>query len=307
LLFTVGYSPYFFDSHGTSETPIPEPRPLSPYQSPDRDTVDALIHLASDHPRAVIEAEEALFGQVTEPNGIFISGDLVAVFERSARRTGFVGPGLPAENQDAEGIPESRPVPEDSPLFMGFKGRFERNQPSEDYVTIQDGPFSGGTTQQLSSLSLRLERWYNRDSRYQRVAKMFCPEHFEEGRVEGVGENLGNSSGVSGCPVPHRSAEQKGVVGHAQKASQARQEGVPPILRRDFNSTDHGKAGLHFNSLQERIEDFVNAREALNGDEIAEETPVGEVANNGILSYIRVRSPGNYLILPRDVRSIPMR
>jgi hypothetical protein len=48
-------------------------------------------------------------------------------------------------------------------------------------------------------------------------------------------------------------------------------------------------------------------REALNGDEIAEETPVGEVANNGILSYIRVRSPGNYLILPRDVRSIPMR
>jgi hypothetical protein len=283
----------------------PEPQALSPHQSPDRDTADALLHLASDYPGAVVEAEEALFGEIQEPNGESMEADLEVVFEKKERRTGFVGPGLPAQNQDVRGVPDTSPVPEDSPLFMGFKGRFKRNQPSEDHVTIKNGRFSGGTTQQVSWLELRLERWYRQDSRYQRVAKMFCPAHADEERVEGVGENLGDSSGVSGCPVPHDSAREKGVVGHAQKTSRERTDGVPPLLRRDFSSTDGGNASLYFNSLQESIDDFVRVRKAMNAEDIAEDTPVGEVSNNGILSYIRVRSRGNYLIPPRKMRSLP--
>lgn len=311
LLFTVGYSPSYFRNVASGvpnkEVP-PNPRSISPHQTPDFDTADVLIHLASDEPEVVLEAEEALTGDVDEPNGVYMEDDLNGVFEKVQRRTGFVGRGLPAENQDVDGIPDSSPIPEESPMFMGFKGRFERNQPSEDYVTITQGMFEEGTTQQLSKLDLLLERWYNpfTHSRYQRVAKMFCPSHADEGRVQGVGEDLGDSSGISACPVAHDSGSEKGVVGHAQKTSQAREGGTPPILRRDFNSTDGGKAGLHFNSLQESIKEFVRVREAMNGSKISKETPVGDISNNGILGYIRVQSRGNYLIPPRSMRSMPM-
>ena len=51
-----------------------------------------------------------------------------------------MGTGLPAQRQDVNGIPAGRPVPGDSPLFMGFKSGLRRNQATEDSVTIADGP-----------------------------------------------------------------------------------------------------------------------------------------------------------------------
>ncbi|MFB6189909.1 MAG: Tat pathway signal protein, partial [Halapricum sp.] len=195
---------------------------------------------------------------------------------------------------------------EDSPLFMGFKSGFEKNQASEDRVTIQSGPFEGGTTRHVSQIKLHLDQWYNQDSRYQRVGKMFCPAHAEQGLVEGVGDNLGTDSGMSECPAdPAEDARNKGFVGHSQKNAQAREDDSPVIMRRDFNSTDDEHAGLHFVALQRGISDFEDTRRAMNGTDAAEAGGVGTRHNNGILQYMTVQRRGNFLVPPRGKRALP--
>jgi hypothetical protein len=310
LLFTLGYSPsYFgrFDSSLPDSIDLPEPRALSPLEEPELDEHDATLHLASDHAQVALAAEEAVFGEQDELNGVEMGASIDGVVEKTDRRTGFVGEGLPAENQDVSGIPDSEPVPEDSPLYMGFKSGFQKNQASEDRVTIQDGPFSGGTTKQLSRIRLNLQQWYEQDSRDQRVAKMFCPVHAEEDRVEGTGENLGEGTDMTGECVENveEHARSKGLVGHSQKSARAREDGDPIIIRRDFDSTDGGEAGLHFISLQRSISDFVDTREAMNGTDIAENSAVGQRTNNGILQYMSVKRRGNFLIPPRSHRAFP--
>jgi len=310
LLFTLGYSPsYFgrFDDSLPDGVDLPEPRALSPLEDPELDDHDAALHLASDHAQVALAAEEALFGELDEPNGVEMEAAIDGVVEKAARRTGFVGEGLPAENQDVTGIPDSEPVPEDSPLYMGFKSGFQKNQASEDRVTIRDGPFSGGTTMQLSRIRLNLQQWYEQDSRDQRVAKMFCPVHAEENRVEGTGENLGDGTEMTdGCVENvEEHARSKGMVGHSQKSARARENGDPTILRRDFDSTDGGEAGLHFVSLQRSVGDFVDTREAMNGTDLAESSAVGQRTNNGILQYMSVERRGNFLIPPRSLRAFP--
>jgi len=308
LLFTVGYAPrYFerFDASLSDSVDLPEPEALAPFEDPDPDRPDAVVHLASDHGQAVLGAEAALLGERDEANGVEMAADLAGVLERSDRRTGFIGAGLPAENQDVEGIPDGEPVDEDAPLFMGFKSGFTKTQASEDRVTIREGPFAGGTTQHLSKIRLRLEQWYEQDDRFQRVGKMFCPAHAEAGRVEGVGENLGDGSGMDECQDPEQAAREDGLVGHSQKMASARQDDDPRILRRDFDSTDDGEAGLHFLSVQRRISAFVETREAMNGTDVAEDSAVGQRTNNGILQYVKVRRRGNYLLPPRSRRSLP--
>ena len=58
---------------------------------------------------------------------------------------------------------------------MGFKSGFTKNQASEDDVTITSGPFSGGTTMQVSYMRLRLDSWYRLLSEKERVARMYSP------------------------------------------------------------------------------------------------------------------------------------
>jgi deferrochelatase/peroxidase EfeB len=191
---------------------------------------------------------------------------------------------------------------------MNFVSGFERNQASEGRVTIQEGPFAGGTTQHVSKIRLNLQQWYDQDSREQRVGKMFCPVHAAEGRVEGPGHNLGNDSGMDGECVEDvdAHAREHGTVGHAQKmAADARREDEPLMLRRDFDSTDDGHAGLHFVAVQRSIVDFVETREAMNGERHAQESGVGQKLNNGILQYMTVLRRGNYLLPPREVRALP--
>ena len=309
VLLTVGYSPGYFSRF---DTPLPDsvdlldPQALAPFEDPALDTADVGIHIASDYGSVVLGVEEALRGEREELNGVSVSA-FPETLSRTDRRTGFIGEGLPADNQDVAGIPDSEPVPEDAPLYMGFESGFEKSQASEDSVTIPDGPFAGGTTQQVSKIRLNLQQWYEQDDRYHRVATMFCPAHAEEGTVEGTGKNLGNSNQMEahGCPAHASEDAEAGVVGHAQKSARAREDGEPLILRRDFDSTDDDQATVHFLSLQEGITDFVTTRSMMNGTDLAEEGAVGQRTNNGILQYMTVERRGNYLVPPRAHRALP--
>jgi hypothetical protein len=310
LLFTVGYSRRYFDRHPGSlpeSVDLPRPEPLAPFENPERDEPDAMVHLASDHAQVVLAAEESLLGNRDELNGVAVGAALTGALERVDRRTGFVGPGLPAERaseNDLANVPEDA-IDEDSPLYMGFKSGYDANQASEDRVTIDEGPFAGGTTQHLSNLTLNLNQWYDQDSRFQRVAKMHAPHHAENDLVEGVGENLGTSSRVTEAREPLTAAREQGMVGHSQKMASAREDGAPVILRRDFDSTDGGRASVHFLSVQETIGDFVDTRAAMNGTELSRKSAVGTRNNNGILQYVTATLRGNFLLPPRPLRALP--
>ena len=310
LLLTVSYSPVYFnrfDEPLHESVDLPPPKALAPFENPEFDTPDAVVHLASNTAQVVLGAEEALKGTESTINGVDQpDAALTDVFDIADRRTGFIGKGLPAENaDDIEGVPADQ-VPDEAPLFMGFKSGFKKNQAGEDRVTIQAGPFAGGTTQHISKLQLNLNQWYNQDDRWQREAKMFCPYHAENGVIEGTGDNLGTSSQIDDCKPIDETAREMGVVGHAQKAARVRDDDESPlILRRDFDSTDDGRAGLHFLALQRGIADFITTREAMNGTDIAEESAIGQRNNNGILQYIRTERRGNYLVPPRSLRALP--
>ncbi len=302
LLFSVGYSHAYFDRLDGVDAPIPEPAALTSMESPAFDEFDAVVHLASDEPAVVLEAERALFGDA-DPNGL----DPVPfddVFERAEpRRTGFVGAGLPAEHTDLAEVPSS--VPEDAPFFMGFRSGFAESQAPEDRVTITDGPFAGGTTLHVSSMDLNLRQWFEQDSHYQRVAKTFSPDHADRGVGE-IGEELGASTeALDVADRTETDARTRGVVGHAQKAARARDEdGTPPLLRRDVNTVDGDAPGVHFVAYQRMIADFVRVRDAMTGAELTE-GGVGQRLNNGILQYVLVRRRGNYLVPPRPMRALP--
>lgn len=308
LLLTVSYSRAYFERFDDSlpeSVDLPDPEALSPFEDPELDRPDAVVHLASNHAQVVLGAEEALRGNTATLNGVDQpEAALTDVFAVTDRRTGFIGDGLPAEHADVAGVP-SDSVPSDAPLFMGFKSGFEKNQASEDRVTIRSGPFAGGTTQHISKLRLNLDQWYTQDDRWQREAKMFCPFHADNDLVEGAGDNLGDSSKIGECPATEETAREMGVVGHSQKSARAREDDEPLILRRDFDSTDDDQAGLHFLALQRRIEDFVRTREAMNGTDVSERSAVGQRNNNGILQYIRTQRRGNYLVPPRSLRALP--
>ncbi len=309
LLFTVSYSPAYFERFEASlpeSVGLEKPRALTPFEDPELDMPDAVVHLASDHGHVVLAAEEVLLGEKDELNGVAVKSSLNGIFERSDRRTGFLGDGLPADNQDVQGIPDSEPVPDDAPMYMGFKSGFDKNQATEGDVTIQSGPFTGGTTQQISTIKLHLDQWYEQDSRYQRVGKMFCPAHAESGVVEGDGDNLGSSSGMDECAPPEETARESGLVGHSQKTARARENDRPVILRRDFDSTDGDEATLHFLSLQQSIADFTETRESMTGTDLAENSALGRKNNNGILQYMTVTRRGNYLLPPRRLRALPV-
>jgi hypothetical protein len=317
LLHSIAYSPAYFDRFDASlpdSVDLPPPRRLSDFEEPTFDTQDAVVHLASDRPDVLLAAEQALAGGRETANGVSVDAKLTDVATVDSRRTGFVGAGLPAANQDAAGIPDSKPVPEASPLFMGFEAGFRGNQATEDYVTIEDGPFAGGTTKTISNLRQRLDDWYGEQSFEERVAELFSPNHAEQGLVEGVGDNLGADSGIDAFldDVPAR-AREAGRVGHAQKAARANRDddGNVRLLRRHFESTDdigsdQRVASLHFPSLQRGVTAFEEVRRAMNGTDITRATPaVRQRVNNGILEYVFVRRRGNFLVPPRRHRALP--
>jgi dye decolorizing peroxidase len=217
-------------------------------------------------------------------------------------RTGFIGVGLPAERQDTGGIPAGDPVPANAPLFMGFKSSLTRNQATEDDVTISGGPFAGGTTMHASYMRLSLDDWYGQLSQPERVARMYAPQVTPEQVTKDFTTDAKSDPSLLGQAI-----SRYGVIGHSQTSARARRSGRPIILRRDFNTTDGGTAGLHFVSLQRTIADFVTTRSAMNATSAQLQNPViTDTVNNGINSFIFVLKRGNYVIPPRAQRSFPL-
>lgn len=305
LLFTIGYSPEYFEriDEPLASVDLPPAAPLLPEENVAIDDADAFLHLASDHASAVLGAEEALLGDETANDTEVTSID--GIFSETDRRTGFWGAGLPAERDDnLQGLPEDA-VDGDAPSFMNFRAGFRDSLATEDRVTIQEGRFAGGTTMHVSTLWLVLSEWFDL-AKDEQIARLFAPA-LDSADVGDIGEELEMSNLVDGTDLSslRSTAREQGVVGHAQKLSRFREDGTPPILRRDVNSDDYGEAGLVFVSLQRAFEDFKRLRLAMEGLDIAGEGAVDDRTNNGILRFIETRRRGNFLIPPRDRRALP--
>jgi hypothetical protein len=303
LLFTAGWGPAYFTDVLRVGPQIPPATTLSDFEQPAIDGYHLCLHLASDDETRLAEVEAALAGGGPVPHSTDAVEplDISSALRLRETRTGFVGTGLPAERQNTGGIPGGRPVPGGSPLFMGFKSALKRNQATEDDVTIPDGPFAGGTTMHASYMRLRLDTWYAQLSQRERVARMYAPQVTED-QVNHFTTDAESDPNLLGQAI-----SRYGVIGHAQTSAAARRKGRPVILRRDFDTTDGGEAGLHFVALQAAIEDFVATRTAMNASSAQLRNPsITDTVNNGINEFIFVTKRGNYLLPARAERSFPL-
>lgn len=300
LLFTVGWSPDYFENRLHTRSPIPQAQALSDFEQPAIDAFDCCIHLASDDEPRLAAVEAALIHGAPLP-GVQGSLDVSAVLTWRETRTGFTGAGLPAARQRVAGIPPGQPVPRGAPLFMGFKSGLKRNQASEDDVTIGAGTFAGGTTMHVSYMQLLLEGWYGYFSERERVARMYAPQ------VTPARARRFTTDAKSHPDLIRQAITRYGVIGHAQSSARARRRGRPIILRRDFNTVDGGQAGLHFVAVQRTIDDFVTTRTAMNASMAQVENPaITNTTNNGINEFILVLKRANYILPPRPDRSFPL-
>jgi len=306
LLYTIGYSPTYFDRFGSDLDDSVDMAPPKTVldelgeSTSKADTFDALLLLTSDRASVCLAAEEAMFGTVETLNGVDINHRLGTVFDIAERRTGFVGAPLPSNRLSFDEIPEH------SPMSMGFKSGFKDNQLSESKATISKGPFAGGTIQLVSRLDIDLSKWYDLDET-DRVQAMFSPEHTPE-EVGPVGEGLGNHSGITEESVKQLDQESRSgcPVGHSEKVARARDENFDPLILRRSESIatdesvrpDGDKVGFNFTSVQRSIEDFIETREAMEFD--------GEHGCvNGIIDFLETRRRAVFLIPPRHNRALP--
>jgi hypothetical protein len=298
LLFTASWGPHYFEHVLGVRSPIPRPKELSQFELPTFDDYDLCLHLACDDEARLAAVELALV------HGAPLAGASVPLGNNlrwRETRTGFVGTGLPAARQHVNGIPPGDPVPKSSPLFMGFKSGFTKNQATEDDVAIAAGPFAHGTTMQVSYMRLRLSSWYDQLDETERIARMYAP-----------GITAAQVARFTDNPPTHAdrysaAASRYGVVGHSQTSARARVHGRPRIIRRDFNTTDGGLAGLHFVSVQRSIADFVATRNAMNAPSATYINPaIQDTVNNGINEFLFVLKRANYIIPPRATRAYPL-
>ena len=302
LLFTTSWGPGYFRLLGVP-SPIPKATKLSSFENPLIDSYHLCIHLAGDDEQRLREVEAALV-HGDELHGVPGSLSLKPALIWWETRTGFTGVGIPSARQDVKGIPAGNPVPSDSPLFMGFKSGLTKNQASEDAVTIKHGPFADGTTMQVSYMREQLDSWYRKLSEQDRIALMYSPETTAAG-VQRITEDGADTTADTKAIAT--AIKQYGMVGHSQATAQAREQGRPLIIRRDFNTTDDDYAGLHFVSVQRSIEDFVLTRKAMNasGAHIINKK-VTATKNNGINAFISVQRRANYIMPSRPYRSFPL-
>jgi hypothetical protein len=300
LLFTAGWSPGYFERALGVRSPIPYAQALSDFELPAIDDYDLCLHLACDHEDRLASIEAALIhgAPLAEADG---SLDISSALRWRETRTGFTGPGLPAQRQDVGGIPPGHPVSKSAPLFMGFKSSLRRNQASEDDVTILSGPFAGGTTMAVSYMRLRLDSWYQDLDERERVARMYAPQVTPEQAAHFT------TDAESDPNLLEQAIKRYGVIGHSQTSARARRNGKPLILRRDFNTVDGGQAGLHFVCVQRTIQDFVTTRTAMNATSAQLQNPaITDTVNNGINEFIFVLKRANYILPTRPQRSFPL-
>lgn len=300
LLFTVSWGSGYFRRFAHIPAPVPRATALSSFERPQIDDYDMCLHLACDDQQRLAEIEAALVrGRPLQ--GVLGSLSLAPVLRWRETRIGFTGTGIPAAHQHVAGIPSGDPVPKSAPLFMGFKSGLKKNQATEDDVTIPGGPFAGGTTMQVSHMHLGLDQWYAQLTERQRVALMYSPQT-TVAAVRAITTDAPSHPNL----IP-QAIEKYGVIGHAQAAAQARQHNRPLIIRRDFDTVDGGRAGLHFVSVQRSIDDFIVTRNAMNASGAHLANPaITATANNGINAFISVTRRSNYFMPARAVRSFPM-
>ena len=300
LLHSLAWGSGYFERVGELDaSPVRKPRVLSRTDDPDLLAFDAALVLASDAASNLRAAETAMFGSRSSLAGESVDARLGDAFDVSERRTGFKGAGLPVEHTDAEGIPENPPLSKGDRMFMGFRSGLRGTQASEDRVTIGSGAYAGGTTMHLSRLRQSLGEWFDAFGPDERVARMFSPE-FTPDDVEGFTDDVPFSDEVT------RHAREFDVVGHQEKVAQTRKDGEPLLLRRDFNTVDGGRAGVHFLSLQKSLSAFERTRKAMNGWYVRDDSPdITDRENNGILNFVSVRSRANFYAPPREKRAFP--
>jgi hypothetical protein len=325
LLFTLSYSPAYFDRFDEQLPPnvgLIDPQTVidtvdlrgRQRRGAEPGQNDAHLHLASASAEVLLEAEAALMGNLDEINNTTVQSDFTGVLDPAIRRTGFVGAPLPHDKWEQD-IDDQNPIPETAPLFFGFKTLFRDSQPTEDDVAImeQDHPFFDGTTQQVSLLrDTRIPEWYNEYSHDKRVKRMFSPHHSSEDTGQ-HGDDLGTTSGTDditmeqAAALTEQDAEEKGIVGHAQKLARAR-DPKPPLLRRDSPSTDRGDPHLNFISHQRTIDDFISLREQMSFvTPENEDTAYSELRldQHGIQAFILTQHRATFLTPPRDLRALP--
>lgn len=305
LLSMLGYAPRYFERLGGADIEglmAPEAMLEAVGEDADKtDGFDAMLLLGSDIGAIVLAAEAALFGERERVNGEPVEATFEGVFSKAGRRAGVVGRGHPKEKLDREDIPD------EAPLSMGFRSGFSDNQAPEDRVTLDSGPFAGGTTLAASRLRINLDRWYDHDAD-ERVERMFSP-HFDADDVSETGDRLGSESEVT--EEHAESIEETGdryhSVGHTAKVAAARDEDFnPTILRRTEGvaTDDDFSAGtaFNFNSVQADIQRFVEVRKAMNPEEY--DTDVDD-PHHGIIDYLETVERGAYVVPPRANRALP--
>ncbi len=300
LLFTAGWGPGYFERVLRVPSPIPVAKGLSDFELPAIDDYDLCLHFACEDEDRLSAVEAALVHGESLP-GADGPLEISSMLRWRETRTGFVGAGLPAARQNVGGIPLGAPVAKDAPLFMGFKSNLRKNQATEDYVTVRNGPFAGGATMQVSYMRLRLDSWYDQLSEPERIARMYAPQVTPK-EVSQFTTDAESDPNLLGQAINHY-----GVIGHSQTSAGARRHGKPLIIRRDFNTIDGGQAGLHFVSIQRSIEDFITTRNAMNAASAQLQNPaITDTVNNGINEFIFVLKRANYILPPRSIRSFPL-
>jgi len=303
LLWLVGYAPSYFEAVGDVPDALVTPETVLDAVGEDSarpDGFDAVVVMTSDFGSVVLAAEEALLGRRDSVNGVAVSGSLDGVFSLAERRTGFAGNGVPADRLDHDEIPEQ------APLSMGFKSGFTDSLPSEDGVTLREGPFAGGTTLAVSRLRLELDRWYDQDHE-ERVKEMFCPAH-DSDDVGEVGSGLGADSEIRAEDIERieSDAAEHNRVGHSQKVARARDDEFnAKILRRSegFATDAPEHTGFNFTSIQRDFESFIEARKAMNVEEYDVDVPD---ENHGIVDYVNTVTRGTYLVPDREQMALPV-
>lgn len=175
VLFTVGYSPDYFDrydeempgdlSSRSSSTGLIDPETTIaatqlPHEDPDPDRYDAVMHLASDDARKLLAVEYALWDGEDQSEDLDAQGDddlsvtlpdfeatFEGVFSKPTdypdRRVAFAGHDRlgeefeeALEGTDYEGVADH--IPETGATSMGFNPLYENSVPEEDIVTMAE-------------------------------------------------------------------------------------------------------------------------------------------------------------------------
>ena len=296
---------------------------------------DVAVLLRSDNLDALDEAQQRLFGDLTE------------IFAVTSIRNGFVGGGfegrrsLPNRMLAANRVRGGALMPSSAELFLGFTSTVKRslgppkivNFETLGYAELPSGYFMGGTHMHLSHIGENLLAWYLNFGRAERVEAMFRP---------GL-EVLPTRQTVESAPVDsvtelrhdYERRRRIGHVGSIQPASRLERDvvardgtlypkGTAVPQRADFNTLDNPfawsvdpardrlerepAAGVHFVVFNPTSDDFARVRLAMDGvlpDGSRLELPARSIGQ-GLNSVLRTTHRQNFLVPPRAHRSFPL-